>query len=60
MVFVKERGPELGQMEKQARISMFEIRPFNKSFPDTTILRPVRSRAQSSKWVAPWITSMGR
>jgi len=60
VVFVKERGPELGQMEKQARISMLEIRPFNESFADTTILRPVQSRAQSSKCAARWITSMRR
>ena len=38
MVFVKERGPELGQMEKQARISKLEIRPFNESFADSIIL----------------------
>jgi hypothetical protein len=36
----EERGPELGQMEKQARISKPEIRPFNESFADTIILRP--------------------
>ena len=36
----EERGPELGQMEKQARISKSEIRPFNESFADITILRP--------------------
>jgi hypothetical protein len=36
----EERGPELGQMERQARISKLEIRPFRESFADTIILRP--------------------
>ncbi len=35
----EERGPKLGQMEKQARISKVEIRPFNESFADSIILR---------------------
>jgi len=36
---LEERGPELGQMGKQARISKLEIRPFNESFADSIILR---------------------
>jgi hypothetical protein len=36
----EERGPELGQMQKQTRISKPEIRPFNESFADAIILRP--------------------
>jgi len=52
---LEERGPELGQMGKQARISKLEIRPFNESFADSIILRLGLPALNPSRTWSRWL-----